>query len=72
MDEPDPATVERVVTVLERADAPLSPGRIQRRAASEGRDVARSVVETVCADLVEAGRAERVGDPPRVRYRLRE
>jgi Fe2+ or Zn2+ uptake regulation protein len=69
MSDVDEENVRRVLAVLERADEPLSLGRIQRRAASEGRDIARSVVREVCERLVEAGEVERVGDPPRERYR---
>ena len=70
MSDVDEENARRVRTVLESADEPLSTGRIQRRAAASGRDIARSVVREVCEELVEAGEVERVGDPPRERYRL--
>ena len=61
----DEETTERIVEVLEAADEPLTAGRIQRRMATESRDVTTGVVREVCGELVEIGRAEKTdGLPP--------
>lgn len=61
---------ERVRGTLADAEEPLTTGRIQRRIAGGGLDVATGAVRAACEELVEAGIAEPVGEPPRVEYRL--
>lgn len=62
---------DRVRTVLETADEPLTVGTIQRRVAADGLDVATSALRAVCRDLADAGVAVREGgDGDPVRYRI--
>ena len=71
VDEVDEETTARIVEVLEAADEPLTAGRIQRRMATESRDVTTGVIRDVCKELEEAGRAERA-DELSPAYRLAE
>ena len=71
LDEVDEETTARIVEVLEAADHPLTAGRIQRRLATESRDVTTGVIRDACKGLVEAGRAEKTDDLPPA-YRLAE
>jgi repressor of nif and glnA expression len=63
--------VEHVLSVLGDADEPLSVGRLQRRIAGEGFDVATGALREVCDELEADGDIENVGDPAR-KYRLAE
>ena len=65
----DEETTERIVEVLEAADEPLTAGRIQRRMATESRDVTTGVIREVCGELLEADRVEETDDRPPA-YRL--
>jgi len=60
---------KRVLGVLESADEPLSTGRIQRRIATDGLDVATSAIREACEELDAAGEIETVGESPRQKYR---
>ena len=71
VDEVDEETTARIVEVLEAADRPLTAGRIQRRMATESRDVTTGVIREVCKRLEEAGRAEKTDELPPA-YRLAE
>ena len=67
----DEETTARIVEVLETADHPLTAGRIQRRMATESRDVTTGVIREVCKRLEKAGRAEKTDELPPA-YRLAE
>jgi hypothetical protein len=67
----DGETTARIADVLEDAEEPLTAGRIQRRLATESRDVTTGVIREACGELVEAGRADRTDELPPA-YRLRE
>ncbi len=67
----DDDTTERIVAVLDEADEPLTAGDVQRRIATESRDVTTGVIRDACGELVEAGRAEETDDLPPA-YRLVE
>ena len=71
VDEVDEETTARIVEVLEAADRPLTAGRIQRRLATESRDVTTGVIRDACKGLEEAGRAEKTDELPPA-YRLAE
>ena len=71
IDEVDEETTARIVEVLEAADEPLTAGRIQRRLATESRDVTTGVIRDACKELAEAGRAEKTDELPPA-YRLAE
>jgi repressor of nif and glnA expression len=60
----------RVLGVLADADEPLSTGRIQRRIANDGLDIATSAIRDACEELDAAGEIETVGESPRQKYRL--
>lgn len=69
VDEVDEETTARIVEVLEAADRPLTAGHIQRRLATESRDVTTGVIRDVCKELEEAGRVEATDELPPA-YRL--
>ena len=67
----DEGTTERIAEVLDEADEPLTAGEVQRRIATQSRDVTAGVIRDACGELVDAGRAEATdGLPPA--YRLLE
>ena len=60
----DEETTERIVEVLDEADGPLTAGEVQRRIATQSRDVTTGVIRDACGELVDASRAEATDDLP--------
>ena len=65
----DGATTDRILDVLLDADEPLSATAIQRRLATQSRDVTTGVIRDICSDLAHRDRVETTDDLP-PEYRL--